>query len=812
MHEFLQDLRYGLRTLRKSPGFTAVALATLAIGIGANTAIFSFVDGVLLKPLPYAEPDRIVRVLEKPPGGGRNGISTLNYLDWQKDNTVFDYMAAQTGGSTTLTGNGEPVQLRASQVSPHYFDIFGVQAVLGRTFAGDEDHPGKDRVAVLSHALWVTRFGADPHIAGKTILLDGEPNTVIGVLPAGGVFDRAFNQLWRPLVFQPSNMTRNFHWFGSYAKLKRGVTIEKARAQMDAIGARIAHDYPDSNKGWGVNVERYADTLVGDQERQSLYVLLAAVGMVLLIGCANLANLTLARGTAREREVAIRASLGAGRWRLVRQFLTENVFLSVCGGLLGVGVGYATMAGLKAAMPPFTLPREVNVTMDGRVLLFALLLSVASGLLFGLAPALHATRLDLAGSMKEGSRGSSGGGARQRVRGALVVAEVALAFVLLTGAGLLIRSFFAMQNVDIGFDATNVITAGLPIADKRFPDPDRLNAYLRQIEDRVGALPAVRGVALTSALPMQGWGYGMPFQIADRPMVDRANRRACFFKMVSPSYFAVLSMRLRQGRALDDRDGRGAPPVTVINQTMVRKYFPNEQPLEKRILIQEIVPGKTQLGPEIAWEVVGVVADENVGGLGDKGDNPGVYVTNLQSPVYFQSLVVRTAINPSTLQQAIGKAVHEIDKDQTLTDVRTLEQIEADSVATGRLQSLMFTVFAVIAVLLSAIGIYGVISYSVVERTHEIGIRAALGATTGDVLRLILRGGMLMSGLGLLLGFGGALGLTRLLEALLFGVGSRDPVTIAAVAAILAGVAMLACYLPARRASRVDPMVALRYE
>jgi putative ABC transport system permease protein len=561
------------------------------------------VDGVLLKPLPYAEPGRIVRVLEKPPGGGRNGISTLNYLDWEKDNTVFDYMAAQSGDSTTLTGHGEPVQLRAGVVSPHYFDIFGVKAVLGRTFAGDEDQAGKDHVAILSHPLWATRFGADPNIAGRTILLDGEPITVIGVLPAGSAFDRAYNQIWRPLVFKPSNMTRNFHWFGSFAKLKRGVTLEAARAQMDTIGARIAHDYPDSNKGWGVNVERYSDILVGNQMRQSLYVLLAAVGMVLLIGCANLANLTLARGTAREREVAIRSSLGAGRWRLIRQFLTENVLLSLFGGLLGIAVGYATMAGLRMAVPPFTLPREANVTMDGRVLLFALILSVFTGVLFGLAPALRASRPDLAGSMKEGGRGASAGGARQRFRGALVVTEMALAFVLLTAAGLLIRSFFAMQNVDPGFDSTNVITAGLPVATKRYPDAAQLNSYLRQIEDSIGNLPGVRGVALTSALPMEGWGYGMPFQISGRPMVDRANRQACFFKMVSPSYFGVLAMKLRKGRVLGDRDVKGAPPATVINETMARKYFPKEEPVGKRILIQEIVPGKTQLGPEIAWEV-----------------------------------------------------------------------------------------------------------------------------------------------------------------------------------------------------------------
>jgi len=800
-----------MRTLRKSPGFATVAVLTLAIGIGANTAIFSFVNGVLLKPLPYGEPERIVRVLEKPPGGGRNGISTLNYLDWQRDNTVFEYMAAQTGGSVTLTGIAEPVQLRGSRVSPHYFDIFGIKATFGRTFVAGEDQSGKDSVAVLSHALWDSQFGADPNVIGRTITLDGRPHTVIGVLPAGGAFDRAFAQIWRPLAFEPQNMTRNFHWFGAFAKLKRGVALKQATAQMDAIGARIAQDFPDSNKGWGVTIDPFADTVVGTQLRQSLYVLLSAVGMVLLIGCANLANLTLARGAAREREVAIRASIGAGRWRLVRQFLTENVLLSICGGALGLGLGLALKKGLELAMPPFSLPREADVAIDARVMLFTLALAILTGIVFGLAPALQATRPNLAGCMKEGGRGASSGG-RHKVRGALVVTEVALAFVLLTGAGLLIRSFFQMQQVDTGFDSTNVLTAGLPIPEKRFPDPAQLNAYLRQVVGNVEALPGVRDAALTSALPMQGWGYGMPFQRADKPMVDRANRRACFFKMVSPSYFRVLGMKFRKGRPLGDHDAKGAPPVTVINETMARLYFKDEEPAGKRILVQEIVPGKTQLGPEIPWEVVGVVADEKVSNLDDRGDNPGMYVSNEQSPVFFQALVVRTVLDPSRLKLALGKAVHEINKDQTLTEVKTLEQIKAESMASNRLRSLLLTVFAAIAVLLAAIGIYGVISYSVEQRTHEIGIRAALGASRGDLLRLILRSGMLMAGIGLVLGFGGAVGLTRLLANLLFGVGERDPMTIGAVAALLTCVALLACYIPARRATKVDPMVALRYE
>jgi putative ABC transport system permease protein len=809
--ELLQDLRYGVRTLRKNPGFATVAVLTLAIGIGANTAIFSFVNGVLLKPLPYGEPERIVRVLEKPPGGGRNGISTLNYLDWQKDNTVFEYMAAQTGGSVTLTGLNEPIQLRGARVSPHYFDIFGIKAVLGRTFAANEDQLGQERVAVLSHALWDSQFGADPNVIGRSITLDGAPYTVVGVLPPGGAFDRAFAQIWRPLAFEPQNMTRNFHWFGAFAKLKRGVTLKQATAQMDAIGARIARDYPDSNKGWGVTIDPFADTVVGTQLRQSLYVLLSAVGMVLLIGCANLANLTLARGTAREREVAIRASVGAGRWRLVRQFLTENVLLSICGGVLGLALGLTLKAGLELALPPFSLPREADLAIDTRVLLFTLALAILTGIIFGLAPALQATRPNLAGCMKDGGRGASSGG-RHKVRGALVVTEVALAFVLLTGAGLLIRSFFQMQQVDTGFDSTNVLTAGLPIPDKRFPDPVQLNTYLRQVVSKVEAMPGVRDVALTSALPMQGWGYGMPFQRADKPMVDRANRRACFFKMVSPSYFRTLGMKLRKGRTLGVHDAKGAPFVAVINETMVRLYFKDEEPIGKRILVQEIVPGKTQLGPEVPWEVVGVVADEKVDNLGGRGDNPGMYVSNEQSPVFFQALVVRAAMDPSGLKQSLSRAIHEINKDQSLTEVKTLDQIKAESMASNRLQSLLLTVFAAIAVLLAAIGIYGVISYSVEQRTHEIGIRAALGASKADLVHLILRSGMAMAGIGLVLGFGGALGLTRLLTNLLFGVGERDPMTLGAVATLLAGVALLACYIPARRATKVDPMVALRYE
>jgi len=810
MNELLQDIRYGLRTLGKSPGFTAVAVLTLAIGIGANTAIFSFVDGLLLKPLPYAEPDRILRVLEKPPEGGRNGISALNYLDWQKDNKVFEYMAAQTGGSVTLTGISEPVQLRGARVSPHYFDIFGIKTVLGRSFAPDEDQLGKEHVAILSHRLWETQFGADRNVIGRKILLDGQPYDVIGVLPEAGAFDRAFSQIWRPLAFEPQNLTRNFHWLGSYALLKQGVTLQQARAQMDQIGARIAKDFPDSNKGWGVNVERYADVIVGPGLRRQVYIMMGAVGMVLLIGCVNLANLLMARGASRDREVAVRASLGAGRWRLIRQFLTESVLLSVSGGVLGLALGYATMLLLRWAIPPFSLPREAVVSMDGRLLLFTLLIAVVTGLLFGLAPALQAARPDLATCMREGGRGSTTGSGR-RLRSALVVAEVALAFVLLTGAGLLLRSFQLLLRVEAGFDSTNVITMGLPIPEKRFPDPAQLNGYLREVVSHVEALPGVREAALTTALPLQGASYGMPFQIANRPTVDRANRQGCFFKMVSANYFHALGIKLRKGRSLNQQDVKGSPPVTVINETMAKKYFPNEEPIGQRILIQEIVPGRAELGPEIPWQVVGVIVDEKIDGLNDQR-SAGVYVSNEQSPEYGMALLARAAMDPLTLQQAIRNSIHEINKDQVLTNVRTMDQIKTESVASDRLQAILLGTFGGIAMLLSAIGIYGVISYAVAQRTHEIGIRAALGASSGTLLRMMLGNGMVLTGIGLVLGFAGSLALTRLMANALFGVGARDPLTLATVTVTLGCSAFLACYIPARRATKVDPMIALRYE
>ena len=808
---FLQDLRYAWRTLANSPGYVAVALLTLALGIGANTAIFSFVDAALLKPLPYADADRIVRVLEKPPQGERNGISTLNFLDWQRDNTVFDFMAAQSGGSMTLTGFGDPVELRCGQVSSHYFDIFGIHAALGRTFLPDEDQDGKDQVVILSHVLWLNQFGADASIINRSILLDNRPYKVIGVLPEGGAFDRAFNQLWRPLVFEPSSMTRDFHWMGSFARLKQGVSLEAARANMDAIGARIEKEFPDSNKGWGVIVENYGETLINPNQRTALLVLLTATAIVLLIASANLANVALARGVSREREVAVRASLGAGRWRLIRQFLTENLVLSICGGVLGIAVGYGILKWLRTLLPPYSFAREVDITMDTRVLLFALAISAVTGLLFGIAPALHAASLDLANSMKEGGRGSVGSAAWKRIRDVLIVVEVALAFVLLVGSGLMMRSFFALMTVDPGLDATNILTMGLPIDATRFPDPTALNFYLRELRTAVEAVPGVRETAISCVPPLQGVCWGMPIQVASHPIVDRANRNGALFKIVSPSYFSVVRLQMLRGRPLSDNDRKNAPPVIVINERLAKRDFPNEDPIGQRILIQEIVPGKHQLGPEIPWEIVGIVRDEKVTGLADDR-SVVIYVSNEQSPMYIITLSVKASVDPLALQSPITAAIHTVNKQQAVSNVRTLGLIKEETIGSNRLQSTLMAVFGTVALLLTTVGIYGVISYSVAQRTYELGVRAALGASPKNLLWIVLSRGLLLTSLGLAIGLAAALSATRLMTTLLYGVGPRDPATVLAVVVIIIVVCLAACYVPSRKARRVDPVVAFRCE
>ena len=802
------DFRYAVRTLRNSPGFSIVAIATISLAIGANTAMFSFVNGLLLRPLPYPGSDRIVRVLERLPNGGLNGVSTLNYLDWTAQNNVFEYIAAETAWRATLTG-GEPLVVRAARVSPHYFDIFGATTALGRTFLPNEDQPGKDRVALLSHVLWASRFGADPGLVGRNILLNGESYTVVGVLQNGSPFDRTTAQIWVPLAFQPANMTRDFRWLGASAKMKPGVALEKARAEMDLVARRIANTHPDSNKAWGIAVDRLADVLIGPQLRTAVTVLFAATAFVLLIGCANLANLSLARGLSRRGEMAVRAALGASRWRVARLLLIENLLISLCGGIVGFGVGYGTLKWIQSLLPPYALPPAVEIRMDTSALAFTLAVAFISGLLFGLAPAAQ-TNPKPASGLSESGHGDAANPAR-RMRGALVVAEIALAFVLLVASGLLVRSFFKLLDIDPGFNARNVLTAGLPVSQDQHPDSVELNAYIASICAAVEGVPGVRQTAITSALPLQGWGYGVPYSVAGREVKDGANRRPAFFKIVSPSYFDTLGIKLLAGRVLSKNDTAGATPVAVINQTLAGREFPGENPIGRRMLVRELVPGKTEFGREIAWEIVGIIAGEKITGLGDE-ISAGMYVSYQQSPTYVINMVVRAGMPPQLLQKAVRAAVDSVNRDQALSDVRTLEQIVEQSMLGNRITGTLVTAFACVALSLAAVGIYGVISYTAAQRTHEMGIRAALGASPGNLRMLIFGGGMRLMLIGVAIGLLATFPTTDVMVSMLYGVSPRDMQTIAVVAVILSGVAAMACYLPAWRVTKGDPVEALRYQ
>jgi putative ABC transport system permease protein len=808
-----QDLRYGVRMLVKSPGFTLIAVLTLALGIGANAAIFSFVNAVLLKPLPYPDPERIVSVGEKHPRGFSNPISTLNFLDWERQNRCFQFLSAITPDTVTLTGSDSPEQLNVHRVSASYFKALGVEATLGRTFAASENEVGADLEVVLSNRIWQSRFGGDPKVIGRKITLDAKSYTIIGVLPANSTFDRTWAVMWLPLTFTPANMTRNVHWFFAIARLEPGVTLKQARDQMDTIGARIAAMYPDSNKGWGVAVDPYIDHVVQPELRRELWALLAAVGAVLLIGCANVANLTLARGTDREHEIAIRSALGARRLRLIRQLLTESIFLGILGAMAGLALGNALMRGMKLWAPPDMLPPEANVRMDYGVLLFTTVIGILTGILFGLAPALSGTRPDLARSLKESGR-TTAGLTPHRMRTALVVAEVALSFILLAGAGLLIRSFNRLASLNPGVDTTNVLAMHLPMPPTEFTNSATLTNYLREVTQKVRSVPGVRDVAITDGPPMKGFANGAPFLIEGREYLPYPQRPVSGFKVVGPSYFDTVGMRLLKGRSLDESDGAGAAPVTVINETMAKRHFKGEDPIGKRILIRQLVFGKPGRGPEIPWQVVGVVSDEKVGGkfISLTEDIPVVYVTFYQNPGTANSLVVRAAMNPLLLSGSIEQAIWKVNKNQAVANIETLEEIKSQAVAPARLRTALLAIFAGVALLLAAVGIYGVVSHSVSQRAHEMAIRLALGAAPGDLLKLVIGKTMLIVLVGLALGAGAALALTRVLASLLYDTSPTDRVTFVGMPLLLLLVALMASYLPARRATKIDPMIALRCE
>jgi putative ABC transport system permease protein len=799
----LNDLRYALRQLLKAPSFTAIAILTLALGIGACSAIFSVVNVVLLQPLDYPEANRIVAIRETNlPQFPEFSVSPPNYLDWEKQTKSYEYFAAYGGAQLNLTGEGEPQRLVGVKATAHYFDVYGVKPVLGRMLLPEEDAPGKNHVVVLSYPFWQRVFGGARDVIGRAVQLNGEPYNVVGVAPAGfGLASKV--DAWMPMAFKPdetANDARGGHYINVVGRLKPGVTVAQARAELEVIASQLAIQYPDSNKGWGIFMMPLQDYGVRDV-KPVLYTLLGAVGCVLLIACANLANLLLARATARHREISIRAALGASRARLMRQLLTESVVLSLFGGVAGLLLARWGLDALLA-LAPTSLPRITEIHLDSRVLLFSLALSLVTGLVFGIAPAWLAARADVNEALKQGTRGSTEGGARGRLRGALVVIEVTLALMLLGGAGLLARSFMQLAHVDPGFAPENATLLRLSLPQKKYAMPEQQTAFADALLDRVKNLPGVQFAGITHSMPLVG-DYVLGFNIEGRPAIAPSDLPSTNYYAVTPDYFRAMGIHLLRGRTFTPQDDAKAPRVAIINETMARQYFPNEDPIGKRINITN--------GPDTWREIVGIVGDIKQYGV-DKATSAQAYEPFAQVPFSSLNVVVRTKGSPAALLSALRPTVYAVDKDQPVGVIRPLEEIVADSIARQRFAMTLLTVFSLVALVIAAVGIYGVMAYSVVQRTGEFGIRMALGAQQRDVLRLVLMQGGKLIGLGLVIGLSATLAASRAMGSMLFNTSAQDPLTLGGITLLLGFVALIACLLPANRATKVNPIEALRSE
>ncbi|MDT7603415.1 MAG: hypothetical protein QOF61_1412 [Acidobacteriota bacterium] len=801
------DLRFGLRMLVKNPSFTIIAVIALALGIGANSAIFSVVNTVLLRPLPYHNPERLVMVFEDNSRHGypRDTPAPANYIDWRDQNKVFAGVAAIAELSMNLTGAGEPERLDGRRVSASLFPILGVNPQLGRWFSPAEDQPGANHSVILSHALWQRRFGADAGIVGKTITLNGYSFSVIGVMPSSFQFPSRGDQFWIPIAFtQREAGRRGSHFLEVVARLKDGVTLEQARAEMNTIAGRLEQQYPAENTGVGAVVVPLHEQVVGNI-KPALLVLLGAVGFVLLVACANVANLLLARASGRQKEIATRVALGASRLRLVRQFLTESVLLAALGGGTGLLLSVWGVRLLKAFIPP-NISQAREITVDVKVLVFTLLVSLLTGLIFGLAPAMQATKFNLNETLKEGGRDSAAGSRGNRIRSVLVVSEVALSLILLIGAGLLINSFLHLRHVDPGFRTGNLLTMSVALPLQKYPDAARQSAFYTEMIRRVEALPGVRSAAVTSQIPLTKQGDSVGVRIEGRPEPAPGEENIVATRVVSPHYFQTMGIQLLRGRAFGDEDRADAPAVAVISDAMARRYWPGEDPLGKRIC-----PGKPQ-SPDDWITIVGVVNDVRQFGL-DAELKPQIYLPYQQSDYFSpRHLVVGTNVEPQSLAATVRGTVWEIDRDQPVSNITTMEEVFSESIARQRFSMLLLGVFGVVALLLAAVGIYGVMSYSVAQRTHEIGIRMALGAQKWDVLKLAVGQALKLVMIGVAVGLAASMVLTRVMSSLLFGVSSTDPATFAIISLVLVGAGVLASYIPARRATKVDPMIALRYE
>jgi putative ABC transport system permease protein len=805
MESLRQDLAYALRRLSRSPVFTLVAVATLALGIGANTAIFSVINGVLLQPLPFPEPERLVLVSQVWKGKP-TVVSPQNFLDLQAQAGSFASMAAYDNGGVILTGGGTPTRLEGAQVSASFFDLLRVAPALGRGFLDGENDPARSKVVVLGHRLWSERFGADPSILGRTIQLDRTPFEVVGIAPAGFSYPESA-QLWTPLEYDEvfRHRSRGAWYLTAIGRLKDGVPVEQAGREAALVGARLAQQYPDANEGVGATVGSLHESMVG-KARPALLVLLGAVGFVLLIACVNVANLLLARVAAREPELALRSALGASRSRLLRQLMTESVLLSVIGGAAGILLASLSLGSLLA-LQPADMPRLDEIRLDRTVLAFATVLSLVTGLLFGSVPALHMARRATAQSLREGARSLIGGHGGP-LRAGLVVGQVALAMVLLAGAGLLGRSFMRLRHVEPGFDPRSALTFRIALPESAYPEEPARAAFVSELLARLAAVPGVRQVGAVMGLPLGGTRFNLSFEVDGRPALTPAQQPSMEVRVATPQYFGTMGIPVKRGRGFLPTDVAGSLPVAVITEAAAARYFPGEDPLGQRITLGWRRPdGK----PRAGGVVVGIVGDVREHGLAM--DYPAeIYVPYAQLPVTAMDLVMRTSVAPESLLPSVQAVLHGLDPEMPAARPRTLEAIVSRSLGEPRFYVTLLGAFAFTALALAALGIFGVMSYLVVQRSREIGIRIALGALPRDILRGTLREALLLAGAGVVLGLAGALGLSRTLRSLLFELSPNDPATLLAVAVLLTVVAVLASWLPARRASRVDPLAALRIE
>jgi predicted permease len=817
MTTLFNDLKYGFRMLFKYPGVTTLAVITLALGIGANSAIFSVVNAVILRPLPYQNPDRLVSLWEKVPERGRWRVAPANFFDWKKQNTTFEDMAAFGAGTMTLTGGGEPEQLLGTRATAGYFAVIGVEPELGRSFTAEEYEPGKGQVAILGHNFWQRRYGGNANILNQSIILDGTSYTVVGIMPpaifpswpnAAGKysFDQTQQQFWIPMSFSAQFAgLRTAHVLGVLGRMKPGVAVAQAQADMNTIGARLEHEYA-ANKGEGIIVNPFMDEMVGSV-RPVLMTLLGAVGLVLLIACANIAGLLLAQHASRSKEVAIRTALGAARGTIVRQFVIESLLLSAMGTVAGLVLARAGI-DLILKLVPDQLPRFSQTELSWRVLGFTILLSLLTCMLFGLLPAWQASKSDLQATLEQGRRVSGPGAARQRFRQLLVVFQMSVAVMLVIGAGLLMKSFWHLRNVDPGFKPANVLSLGVTLPQSKYAQQQQINTFYTQLLERISALPGVEASSIAYDHPLQA-NWIDSFGIEGRPAVPGESLSANF-SPVSSDYFRTVGTPLISGRLFTPQDDQDHPGVVVVNETFARRYFPREKPLGQKLQLSP--PARIWSNQKFtSFEIVGIVRDVKSGGLSAAAE-PAYYVPAVQAPLVDMTILVRTKDDPTAILPALRRTVWSLDPDQPVVNVSTMEKIVSDSIAQPRLSMTLMGLFGGLALVLAAVGIYGLLSYAVTQRTQEMGIRIALGAQVRDVLGLILKQGLLLVLLGEALGLIGSFALTRVIGSLLFGVTPTDAPTFAVVALVLAAVAMFACYFPARRATKVDPMIALRYE